>query len=170
VWRPLAPDRLQPYLPALRPPSTWFALAVILEPNVDPARCDGGAHCASWKSSRCRSSSCSCPPPGLWACSERVSRSLRQDGSRRSSSGDRGLPLGCAAHCPCGEQGDHGVRVFYVADSGNEHVSVITAVTFELERWPTILKDWIGWRPLASEDVPAACRFRAPRVGVRLRA
>ncbi len=38
------------------------------------------------------------------------------------------------------------VRVFYIDDSGNEDVTVIAAVTFELERWPEVLKQWLGWR------------------------
>ncbi len=38
------------------------------------------------------------------------------------------------------------MRVFYVDDSGNEAISIIAAVTFELSEWPTVLKAWLGWR------------------------
>lgn len=38
------------------------------------------------------------------------------------------------------------MRVFYVDDSGDEDLSVIAAITFEFERWPVVLKQWLGWR------------------------
>jgi hypothetical protein len=39
-----------------------------------------------------------------------------------------------------------GVRIFYVDDSGDETISLIAALTFEFESWPTVLKQWLGWR------------------------
>jgi hypothetical protein len=38
------------------------------------------------------------------------------------------------------------VRVFYVDDSGTEQIAVVSAITFELEAWRTVLKAWLGWR------------------------
>ena len=38
------------------------------------------------------------------------------------------------------------MRLFYVDDSGTEQIAVISAITFELEAWRTVLKEWLGWR------------------------
>jgi hypothetical protein len=36
--------------------------------------------------------------------------------------------------------------LFFVDDSGDASIGVITALTFMADRWPTVLKGWLGWR------------------------
>ncbi len=38
------------------------------------------------------------------------------------------------------------MRIFYIDDSGDESVAVLAAVTFEIEAWGLVLKEWLGWR------------------------
>lgn len=38
------------------------------------------------------------------------------------------------------------VRLFYVDDSGNENLTVLTAMTMDAEDWRPVLRAWLGWR------------------------